>query len=158
MFRVGVGIIHAYTLVCPRLQPVFSMVSRTRTTVAQALVCLVGTVWVTLAVGVGGSGCILRLGPCCAGHLVQEQRMITADVCRECSPVQAQVPDAGEFDSAVPLRIRPEQHNSLNNRFKPDPECDTFLITCVSLVPSANIMFLCSTECRMRHHLSNQAG
>ena len=35
-----------------------------------------------------------------------------------------QVPDASDFDSAVPLRIRTERHNSLNNRFKPDPACD----------------------------------
>ena len=29
-----------------------------------------------------------------------------------------------DIDSAVPLRIRVEEHNSLNNRFKPDPLCD----------------------------------
>ena len=32
-----------------------------------------------------------------------------------------QVPDASEFDSAVPLRVRVERNSSLNNRFKPDP-------------------------------------
>lgn len=35
-------------------------------------------------------------------------------------------PDAvADFDSAVPVRIRVEANNSLNNRFKPDPEIKT---------------------------------
>ncbi|CAN6457151.1 unnamed protein product [Victoria cruziana] len=34
-------------------------------------------------------------------------------------------PDPNEFDSAVPIRIRVEKHNSLNNRFKIDPMIKT---------------------------------
>ncbi|XP_078428133.1 glycosyltransferase family protein 47 isoform X2 [Wolffia australiana] len=35
------------------------------------------------------------------------------------------LPDPAGFDSAVPVRIRVELENSLNNRFKPDPEIRT---------------------------------
>ncbi|CDO99835.1 unnamed protein product [Coffea canephora] len=34
-------------------------------------------------------------------------------------------PELSEFDSAVPVRIREEEENSLNNRFKMDPEIKT---------------------------------
>nr|GMD37082.1 glycosyltransferase family protein 64 protein C5-like [Ipomoea batatas] len=34
-------------------------------------------------------------------------------------------PQLSEFDSAVPVRIRVEEKNSLNNRFKPDPSIKT---------------------------------
>ncbi|ONK64650.1 uncharacterized protein A4U43_C07F28390 [Asparagus officinalis] len=34
---------------------------------------------------------------------------------------KGQAPNISDFDSAVPLRIRVEDKNSLNNRFKPDP-------------------------------------
>ena len=43
--------------------------------------------------------------------------------CCDCCCLRWQVPNANDFDSAVPLRVRPEAHNSLNNRFKPDARC-----------------------------------
>ena len=50
-------------------------------------------------------------------------RRIHAHAACDCFRTVLQVPDVRTFDSAVPLRIRAEEHNSLNNRFKPDPEC-----------------------------------
>ncbi|XP_057540229.1 glucosamine inositolphosphorylceramide transferase 1 [Amaranthus tricolor] len=38
---------------------------------------------------------------------------------------KGKVPEPSEFDSAVPVRIRVEKMNSLNNRFKTDPEIKT---------------------------------
>ncbi|CAA6672799.1 unnamed protein product [Spirodela intermedia] len=38
---------------------------------------------------------------------------------------QGQAPSPDDFDSAVPVRVRAEEHNSLNNRFRVDPAIKT---------------------------------